>query len=269
MAPESSTSPWKIGGVTLQSRMMIGSARYPSPANMAEAITRSGAEVVTVSLRRESPSERSGQAFWDLLQGLDVRVLPNTAGCHSVREVLTTAKMAREVFETDWIKLELIGDDGTLQPDPIGLVKAAEALLDDGFTVFPYTTEDLVVARYLVEAGCEILMPWGAPIGTGQGIQHPDRLARMRQTFPDVQLLVDAGIGAPSHAARAMELGCDGVLLNTAIARAADPVAMAIAFAEATRAGRRAWRAGLMSPLDTAHASTPTVGQPFWHGTSH
>lgn len=256
---------WEIGGRTLHSRMMIGSARYPSPANMADAIRTSGSEVITVSLRRENPRDKSGQAFWNLVKGLDVHVLPNTAGCHTVGEAITTAEMAREIFETDWIKLELIGDDLTLQPDPFKLVETAEALVAKGFVVFPYMTEDLVLADRLVDAGCDILMPWGAPIGSGQGIQHPERLALLRQRHPHVKLLVDAGIGAPSHAAQAMELGCDGVLLNTAIARAADPVGMAVGFAEAIRGGRRAYLAGLMSPLPFAEASTPTLGTPFWH----
>ncbi len=256
---------WTIGGRTLSSRLMIGSARYPSPARMADAVSASGAEVITVSLRRESAKDRAGQAFWDLVKGLDCHVLPNTAGCRTVDEVVAIAQMAREVFDTDWIKLELIGDDVTLQPDPVGVVRAAEALLAEGFVVFPYITEDLVVARYLVDAGCDILMPWGAPIGSGQGLAHPDRIRALRDRFPDVRLLVDAGIGAPSHAAAAMELGCDAVLLNTAIARAADPVGMGRAFGEAVRAGRRAFEAGLMAPLPHAEASTPTTDVPFWH----
>jgi len=259
------TATWRIGGRTLSSRLMIGSARYPSPARMTEAVRASGAEVITVSLRRENPRERAGQAFWDMIKALDVHVLPNTAGCRTTDEVVAVAQMAREIFGTDWIKLELIGDDVTLQPDPVGVVGAAEALLDRGFVVFPYITEDLVVARHLVEAGCDILMPWGAPIGSGQGLAHPDRLRALRQRFPDVALLVDAGIGAPSHAAHAMELGCDAVLLNTAIARAADPVQMGRAFGEAVRAGRRAHLAGLMAPLPHAEASTPLTDVPFWH----
>lgn len=257
--------PFTLGGRTLGSRLMIGSARYPSPTNMAEAVQRSGAEVVTVSLRREDPVSRAGQAFWDLVKALDVHTLPNTAGCRSTAEVLTVAEMAREVFGTDWIKVEVIGDDVTLQPDPFRLVEACEALVREGFTVFPYTTEDLVVAERLVDVGCTILMPWGAPIGSGRGIVHADRIRRMRQRFPGVTLIVDAGLGAPSHAAHAMELGCDAVLLNTAIARAADPVGMGEAFRDAVVAGRRAWRAGLMEPVEHAVASTPTTDVPFWH----
>src|SRR5690606_25855901 len=194
-----------------------------------------------------------------------LHVLPNTAGCHSVHEAVTTAHMAREVFDTPWIKLELIGDDYTLQPDPFALVEAAERLNAEGFVVFPFMTDDLVLAKRLVDVGCDILMPWASPIGSGRGVVDPITLELMRQRFPDVAIIVDAGIGAPSHAAHAMELGCDAVLLNTAIARAGDPVEMGRAFGEAVRAGRRAYRAGLMEPVEFAQASTPTVGMPVWH----
>lgn len=259
---------WSIGGKTLRSRMMIGTARYPSPDSMRAAIVASEAEILTISLRRENPELRAGQAFWSYVQELDVHVLPNTAGCHAVGEALMTAKMAREIFETDWIKLELIGDDYTLQPDPFALLEATEALLADGFTVFPYMTDDLVLARRLVDLGCDILMPWAAPIGSGRGVLNPNALRLLRQRFPDIKLIVDAGIGAPSHAAYAMELGCDGVLLNSAIARAGDPVVMACAFRDAIIAGRHAFNAGLMEPVEFAQASTPTVGMPLWHETS-
>ena len=260
-----STTTWSIGGQTLRSRMMIGSARYPSPDTMRRAIVASKAEILTVSLRRESPELRAGQAFWSYVRELDVHVLPNTAGCHAIAEAVTTAKMAREIFETDWIKLELIGDDYTLQPDPFHLLRATEQLLADGFIVFPYMTDDLVLAKRLVELGCDILMPWAAPIGSGRGVVNPNALRLIRERFPDIKLIVDAGIGAPSHATRAMELGCDGVLLNTAIARAGDPVAMANAFSDAIAAGRQAFEAGLMQPVEFAQASTPTVGMPTWH----
>ncbi len=200
----------EVYGVTLASRLLLGTAQYPSPAILAEAVRRSGAEVVTVSLRRESGAARAGQAFWSLIRALGVRVLPNTAGCHSAREAITTAQMAREVFETNWIKLEVIGNHDTLQPDPFGLVEAARSLAADGFEVFPYTTEDLVVGERLLEAGCRVLMPWGAPIGSGRGLNNLYGLRAMRAHFPDVPLVVDAGIGLPSHAAQAMELGYDG-----------------------------------------------------------
>ena len=248
-------------GFEPSSRLFLGTSQYPSPAVLGEAIRASGVEVVTVSLRRESGAARAGQGFWELIRSLGVRVLPNTAGCHSVREAVTTAEMAREVFETDWVKLEVIGEDDTLQPDVFGLVEAARILTDSGFKVFPYTTEDLVVAERLLQAGCEVLMPWGAPIGSGRGLNNVFALRAMRAHFPDVPLVVDAGIGLPSHAAAAMELGYDAVLLNTAVARAGDPAGMAAAFAQAVAAGRAAWEADPMEPRDMARPSTPVIGR--------
>ena len=256
---------WKIGGREVASRLLIGSALYPSPSVMMEAISQSGAEIVTLSLRRETSAGQSGGAFWSLIRELDLHLLPNTAGCKTAQEAVTTAEMARELFETDWIKLEVIGDDYSLQPDPFGLVTAAEELIKRGFTVFPYCTDDLVVARRLVEVGCEILMPWGAPIGTGKGLINPYALKNLRHAFPQIQMIVDAGIGAPSDAAQAMELGFDGVLLNTAVAKATDPVTMGTAFNHAVKAGRLGYQAGRMPERDLAQPSTPTLGTPFWH----
>ena len=243
------------------SRLLLGTAQYPSPAVLAEAVRASGAEIVTVSLRREGVGERAGEGFWTLIRNLGVRVLPNTAGCHTAREAITTARMAREVFETDWIKLEVIGDSDTLQPDVFGLVEAARALADDGFKVLPYTTEDLVVAERLLAVGCRVLMPWGAPIGSGRGLNNRFGLRTLRAHFPDVPLLVDAGIGLPSHAAAAMELGYDAVLLNTSVARAGDPVMMARAMALAIEAGRAAFLADPMESRDMAQPSTPVFGR--------
>ena len=248
-------------GVELSSRLLLGTARYPSPAILGEAIKASGAEVVTVSLRREAGTERGGQSFWSFIRALGLRVLPNTAGCHSVKEAVTTAHMARELFDTKWIKLEVIRDDETLQPDVFGLVEAARILSDDGFEVFPYTTEDLAVADRLVEAGCRVLMPWGAPIGSARGLNNAYGLKSLRAHFPDIPLVVDAGLGVPSHAAAAMELGYDAVLLNTAVAEAGDPVAMAKAFALAIDAGRMAYRAKPLEPRDMAVPSTPMMGR--------
>jgi len=255
-------------GKQFSSRLLLGTARYPSPTIMQEAIRASGAEVVTVSLRRESAGGRIGNAFWDLIRELNVAVLPNTAGCHTVQEAVTTAQLARELFGTPWIKLEVIGDDETLQPDPIGLVEAAGILIKDGFEVFPYCTEDLTVALRLREIGCQVIMPWAAPIGSARGITNRDALKLMRARLPDVMLVVDAGLGAPSHAAEALELGYDAVLLNTAVAKARDPVNMAKAFRHAVDAGRIAYEAGLMGPRDFASPSTPVVGTPFWHAVS-
>ena len=248
-------------GVELSSRLLLGTARYPSPKVLVDAIKASDAEVVTVSLRREAGSERSGQGFWSIIRALGVRVLPNTAGCHSVKEAVTTAHMARELFDTPWIKLEVIRDDETLQPDVFGLVEAAKVLNEEGFEVFPYTTEDLAVADRLVEAGCKVLMPWGAPIGSARGLNNAYGLKAMRAHFPDLPLVVDAGLGVPSHAAAAMELGYDAVLLNTAVAEAGDPVAMAKAFALAIEAGRMAFAARPLEPRDMAVPSTPVFGK--------
>ena len=255
----------QLYGQEVASRLLIGTALYPSPAIMEQALQASGAAIVTVSLRRESGGGRAGDAFWRIIQSLGVKILPNTAGCRSVKEAVTTAELARELFGTPWIKLEVIGDDETLQPDVVALVEAAGILQRDGFEVFPYTTEDLTVANRLVDAGCRVVMPWASPIGSGQGIVNRNALEALRARLPDVTLIVDAGLGAPSHAAEAMELGFDGVLLNTAIAKAKDPVGMARAFALAIEAGRAGSEAGLMPPRDFASPSTPVVGTPFWH----
>jgi thiazole synthase len=253
----------QVYGVELPSRLMLGTAQYPSPAILAEAFRSSGAGIATVSLRREQSGSRAGDAFWRMVRELGVRVLPNTAGCHTVKEAVTTAHMAREVFDTPWIKLEVIGHTDTLQPDIFALEEAARILTEDGFQVFPYTTEDLVVADRLLRAGCEILMPWGAPIGSGLGLANVYGLRALRAHFPDVPLVVDAGIGLPAHAAAAMELGYDAVLLNTAVAKAGDPVAMARAMALAIEAGRLAYLADPMEPRDMASPSTPVIGKAF------
>lgn len=250
-------------GTEVDSPLLLGTSLYPSPAIMTESVKASGAEIVTVSLRRESAETRAGQGFWKLIQELGVRVLPNTAGCHSVKEAVTTAQMAREVFGTPWIKLEVIGEEDTLHPDLLGLVEAARILSDDGFQVFPYMTEDLVVAGKLLDVGCEVLMPWGAPIGSGLGLNNVYGLRAMRSHFPDTPLVVDAGIGLPSHAAAAMELGYDAVLLNSAVAKAGDPVLMAKAMAEAAKAGRAGYESDPMEPRDMAAPSTPVMGKAF------
>lgn len=255
---------FNVYGTEVASRLMLGTAQYPSPQVMGAAVKASGAGIVTVSLRREAAREKGGQKFWDLIAGLGVAVLPNTAGCRTPKEAINTARMARELFGTDWIKLEVIANDDTLQPDVFGLVEAATILAKEGFKVFPYTTEDLGVAERLLAAGCDVLMPWGAPIGTGRGLANPYALRTMRNYFPGVPLVVDAGLGAPSHAAQAMEMGFDAVLLNTAVAKAADPVAMARAFAGGVAAGRTAYEAGLMEQRDMAEPSTPVAGTPFF-----
>ena len=253
-------------GERFASRVLLGTARYPSLAALAESIEACGPGMVTVALRRQMAADAdSSVGFFDTLKQYAVPLLPNTAGCHTVQEVVTTAEMAREVFDTDWIKLELIGDDYTLQPDPIGLVEAASKLVRDGFKVLPYCTEDLVIGRRLLDAGCEALMPWGAPIGTGRGVTNPYGLRTLRERLPDVPLIVDAGLGVPSHACQVMEWGFDGVLLNTAVSQATFPPQMARAFALGVEAGRTAYLAGPMAERDSAQASTPVVGMPFWH----
>ena len=256
---------WDIGGRQLRSRLLLGTARYPSLAVLQQAIAASDAEIVTVSLRRESATERAGNRFWSTIKAMGVQVLPNTAGCKTVKEAVTTAEMGREIFETSWLKLEVIGDDYTLQPHPFLLVEAAEELCRRGFEVFPYTTEDMVVAERLVQAGCSILMPWGAPIGSGQGLNNPYALRTLRARYPDIALIVDAGIGKPSHAIAALEMGFDGVLVNTAVARATDPVQMGRAFGLAVESGRLAYLAGAMPVQEMAEPSTPVTGTPFWH----
>ena len=256
-------------GVDLSSRLLLGTARYPSPKVLTDAIKASGAEVVTVSLRREAGAERGGQSFWSIIRSLGVRVLPNTAGCRTVKEAVTTAQMARELFATDWVKLEVIANDDTLQPEVVGLVEAAGILTREGIKVLPYTTEDLSIAERLLAAGCQVLMPWASPIGSGRGLINPYALKSLRAYFPKVPLIIDAGLGAPSHAAAAMEMGYDGVLLNTAVAKAGDPVRMAEAFAQAIAAGRAAYEAGLIEARDMAQPSTPVAGTPFFDlGTS-
>ncbi|RBP95472.1 thiazole-phosphate synthase [Rhodobacter sp. 140A] len=247
-------------GTEVESALMLGTAQYPSPAILAEAFRASRAGIATVSLRRE---QGGGQDFWALVAGFGARLLPNTAGCHTVKEAVTTAHMARELFDTRWIKLEVIGHTDTLQPDVFALLEAARILTDEGFEVFPYCTEDLTVCGRLLDAGCAVLMPWGAPIGSGRGLNNLWGLRALRAHFPEVPLVVDAGIGLPSHAAQAMELGFDAVLLNTAVAKAGDPVAMARAMALAVEAGRAACRADPMEPRDMAAPSTPVIGKAF------
>lgn len=258
-------SELQLYGETLSSRFILGTALYPSPQHMRDSITASGTAMVTLSLRRQNPGNKDGEVIWDFIKDSGCRLLPNTAGCKTVTEAVNLAEMSREIFQTDWIKLEVIGDDYNLQPDPFGLVEAATDLIKRGFKVLPYTTDDLVVAQRLLDAGCEVLMPWGSPIGTGQGLMNRYALRTLRERLPNVPLIIDAGLGAPSQACEAMEMGFDAILLNTAVARASDPVKMAAAFAGAINAGRDAHQSGLIEKSQTAAPSTPTLGQPFWH----
>ncbi|WP_416307624.1 thiazole synthase [Neptunicella sp. SCSIO 80796] len=250
---------------TFSSRLLVGSALYPSMQIMKNAIQASGSNIVTLSLRRQSPEKNGGQVFWQHIQSLGLTLLPNTAGCHSVKEVVNLANMSRELFQTNWIKLELIGDDYNLQPDPVELLKATQILLQDGFKVLPYCTDDLVICQRLADLGCQVIMPWGAPIGTGRGLLNPYALESIRHRLPDITLIIDAGIGLPSHATQALELGYDAILINSAIAQATDPVSMATAFNYAVKAGRAGYLAQPMPAKQTARPSTPTLGMPFWH----
>ena len=253
-------------GRPLTSRFLLGTAGYPSPEVLRRAVRASGAQILTVGLRRMLAAAGDNgfvAAIRATLVETGGHLLPNTAGCRTAQEAVTLAQMARELYGTPWIKLEVVGDEHTLQPDPWELVRAAEQLVKDGFQVFPYCTDDLVTCRRLLDVGCEVLMPWGAPIGSGQGLLNPFALRTLRERLPGVPLIVDAGIGAPSHAAQAMELGYDGVLLNSAVAQAGDPVRMADAFGRAIAAGRLGFEAGVMARQDMAVASTPVGGRPF------
>ncbi|MEP6873802.1 MAG: thiazole synthase [Burkholderiales bacterium] len=260
---------WHVAGVALHSRFLIGSAGYPSPQVLHDAIVAAQTQIVTVGLKR-TLAAAGDNGFIAIVQRAlhetGARLLPNTAGCRSAREAVQLAHMARELYDTPWLKLEVVGDEHTLQPDPFELLAAASQLVRDGFTVFPYCTDDLVTCRRLLDAGCPLLMPWGAPIGSGQGLLNPFALRTLRERLPDATLIIDAGIGAPSHAAQAMELGFDAVLLNSAVAQARDPVAMAQAFRLAIEAGRMARRAGVMAQQDFAVASTPVGGEPLLLG---
>ena len=248
-----------IAGRTLGSRLLLGTGGFQSMALLAEAIAASGCELVTVALRRIDPAARG--SLVDVLAQARVELLPNTAGCHTARDAVLTARLAREAFQTDWVKLEVIGDEHTLLPDGPELLRAAEELVDDGFVVLPYTTDDPVLARRLVDVGCAAVMPLGSPIGSGMGIRNPYNIALIRQAV-DVPVVLDAGIGTASDAALAMELGCDAVLAASAISRAKDPVAMARAMRCAVRAGRLARGAGRIPRRLYATASSPDTGLP-------
>lgn len=268
---ESSADCWRVGDAALTSRFLLGTAGYPSPQVLCDAIVASGTQVVTVGLKRTLAAGGDNgfvAAIRRTLSRTGARLLPNTAGCRTAREAVQLAHMARELYDTPWLKLEVVGDEHTLQPDPFELVAAATQLVRDGFTVLPYCTDDLVACRRLLDAGCPVLMPWGAPIGSGQGLLNPFALRTLRERLPDATLIIDAGLGAPSHAARALEMGFDAVLLNSAVAQAGDPVRMASAFRHAVEAGRLAFRAGLIAAQDFATASTPVGGEPVLLGAS-
>ena len=253
------TDPLTIAGEVFSSRLVLGTGGASSLDAMAAALAASGAQLATVALRRVDPSTQG--SILDVLQRCGCRILPNTAGCFTAHDAVLTAKMARDAFETDWVKLEVIGDDRTLLPDGAELLVAAEQLVDDGFVVLPYTTDDPVLARRLEDVGCAAVMPLGSPIGSGAGIRNPYNL-RMIVEHASVPILLDAGIGTASDATIAMELGCDGVLLASAVTRAQHPARMAEAMRKAVEAGRLAYRAGRIPRRLYAEASTPFPGLP-------
>lgn len=248
-----------IAGATYASRLIIGTARYPNMQVMLDAIRASGADIVTVGIRRINLNDPSGENLIDLIDRNRFTLLPNTAGCFTARDAVLTARLAREALKTDLIKLEVIGDENTLFPDVAGLLEAANELIRDGFTVLPYCNDDPVTCKKLEDAGCAAIMPLGAPIGSGMGIRNPYNL-RIILDAVDLPVIVDAGVGTASDAAEAMELGCDGVMLNTAVAGARRPVLMAEAMGQAVRAGRLAYVAGRIPQKLYATASTSMEG---------
>lgn len=259
MAVQTDTDPLTIAGRTLHSRLLLGTGGFPSLALLAESIRVSGSELVTVALRRVEQNPTGGGSLIDVLEQEGVGLLPNTAGCFTARDAVLTAKLAREAFQTDWVKLEVIGDEDTLLPDAPELLRAAELLVDDGFVVLPYTTDDPVLARRLVDVGCAAVMPLGAPIGSGMGIRNPYNISLIREAV-QVPVVLDAGVGTASDAALAMELGCDAVMVASAVSRAQDPVAMAGAMRDGVRAGRLARGAGRIPRRTYATASSPREG---------
>ena len=253
-------------GQPFSSRLLLGTAQYPSLAVLQDTITIAKPAMITVALRRmQANDQENHSSFFDVLKALNIPLLPNTAGCYEENTAFTTAQMGRELFNTEWVKLELIGDPYTLQPDMSKLIPTAKRLIDEGFKVLPYCTDDLIACQRLLDVGCEVLMPWAAPIGSGQGAINPFALKTLRARLAKTPLIIDAGLGLPSHAATVMEWGFDGVLINSAVSGSGDPISMANAFAMTTQAGRFAYRAKPMPARDLAMPSTPVIGTPFWH----
>jgi thiazole synthase len=254
------TEPFALGGRTWRSRLIMGTGGFRSPSDLEAALVASDAEIATVALRRVDPGARTASPL-AIVDRLGLFLLPNTAGCYTAREAVQTARLARDAFETDWIKLEVIGDDRTLYPDAVELVAAAEQLVAEGFVVLPYSSDDPILARRLEAVGCAAVMPLGSPIGSGAGINNVYNL-RVLVEEAAVPVILDAGIGTASDAALAMELGCDAVLLASSVARAEDPAAMAEAMRKAIEAGWTAKRAGRIPRRLHAQESTPSVGLP-------
>lgn len=252
---------FRVGTHTLSSRLLVGTSGYPSPQVMLDALKTSGTELVTVAIRRVNLGDQSEESLLDLLHRGGYALLPNTAGCYTAREAVLVAQLSREALDTNLIKLEVIGDDETLMPDVEQLLRAAKTLIDDGFVVMAYCNDDPITCRKLADLGCAAVMPLASPIGSGQGIVNPYNLQLIRELLPETILIVDAGIGTASDAARAMELGYDGVLLNTAISNAQHPVMMAHAMRNAVEAGRMAYQAGRIPRRFYAKASSPFEGR--------
>ena len=256
---EEAADPFSLGGETFTSRLILGTGGLPSLDVLERVVRTSGTQLVTVALRRVEAA--AGSAMLEVLERCGVRLLPNTAGCQTAREAVLTARLSREAFGTEWVKLEVIGDDRTLLPDAVELLDAAEQLVADGFTVLPYTTDDPILGRRLADAGCAAVMPLGSPIGSGLGIRNPHNIALLREQV-SVPVVLDAGIGTASEAALAMELGCDAVLLASAVTRARQPVQMALAMRHAVEGGRLARGAGRIPRRWHAAASTSMAGLP-------
>jgi thiazole synthase len=253
------SDPLVIAGRTFRSRLIVGTGKYPSHAVMADAHVASGADMVTVAVRRVNLTDRSKESLLDYIDQQRIFILPNTAGCYTAEDAIRAARLGREVGLSNWVKLEVIGDERTLFPDNIALLEATRVLVGEGFVVLPYTNDDPVICRKLEEAGAAAVMPLGAPIGSGLGIQNPNNI-RIIKEQSRVPVIVDAGVGTASDATVAMELGADGVLMNTAIALADDPVAMATAMKLGVEAGRLAYRAGRIPRRAHASASSPSEG---------
>jgi thiazole synthase len=249
-----------IAGRAFHSRLIVGTGKYRTFQEMARAHASSGADMVTVAVRRVNLTDRSKESLLDFIDREKIFILPNTAGCYSADEAIRTARLGREVGLSNWVKLEVIGDQQTLFPDTEQLIEATRVLVKEGFVVLPYTNDDLVAARKLIDAGAAAVMPLAAPIGSGLGIQNPANLRILRERITEVPMIVDAGVGTASDAAMAMELGADGLLMNTAIAEAQDPALMAEAMRDATIAGRNAYLAGRMPKRLYAAASSPVGG---------
>jgi thiazole synthase len=257
---EENSDPFVIAGRTFRSRLIVGTGKYTSHPIMAEAHRRSGTEMVTVAVRRIDLKAPKGESLLDYIDRSRIMILPNTAGCYTVDDAVRTARLGREAGLSNWVKLEVIGDEKTLFPDTVALIEATRILVKEGFVVLPYTNDDLIVARKLIDAGAAAIMPLGAPIGSGMGIQNVASMRILREMINEVPLIVDAGVGTASDATIAMELGADGVLMNTAIAGARDPGAMAEAMNYAVRAGRLAYKSGRIPRKLYATASSPLDG---------